>query len=226
MPRQKPVGTGAGDGRGEPEFILSVMAMTSTLWSDAECDLALDALDALAGGRAPLAEGPAHGLACELFGAAVVDGSSHHDVNGQLCLTLDAARSTELLAALESLAYVAWPHKPQPLQPQPPPSSTRTNVPLDSATAPTPPPTPPKADWGFAACDDYIVDMMAARFGDCKNCGFPKKEHKRPSKRTPRKSRNGEVGEIAKLLEAHFDPNMLSPEGRASKGAHSCLIQP
>ena len=104
----------------------------SSTWSEAECDLVLDALDALAGGRAPLSEGPVLSLACELFGAEALE-SSQTDGDGQACLALDATRAAGLLEALDKLAYVAWPHPPQPPQPQPPPSSIDASLPSDTA---------------------------------------------------------------------------------------------
>ncbi|MEC7299401.1 MAG: hypothetical protein VXW43_12055, partial [Pseudomonadota bacterium] len=40
---------------------------------------------------------------------------------------------------------------------------------------PAPAAAPPKAK--AVACGEYRVDVTAARFGDCKNCGLPKKAH-------------------------------------------------
>ena len=53
-----------------------------------------------------------------------------------------------------------------------------------------PPPKPAPAQQeeeppaGPKACDDYRVDMAAARFGDCK-CGFPKADHKKTTGLAP-----------------------------------------
>lgn len=67
------------------------------------------------------------------------------------------------------------------------------------------------------ACDNYRLDMAAARFGDCK-CGRPKSEHKvtNTGGARPKPGSGGAMGDRAALLGAMFNPAMLQPGGRPS----------
>ena len=106
-----------------PEFVSSIISQPfprapsahppspllppSPVWTDDECDLVLDALDALAIGIPFVAEGPAREVALDLFGAGVFE---LPDGSGCSLLVLDARQAAQLHAALDRLAYEAWPH--------------------------------------------------------------------------------------------------------------------
>jgi hypothetical protein len=79
-----------------------------SMWSDEQCDLVLDALDALANGLTPVAKGPPRDVAFELFGSEVLVLPSAGSACP--CLALDALQAAQLHTMLDQLAYDAWPY--------------------------------------------------------------------------------------------------------------------
>ena len=77
-------------------------------WTNEQCDLVLDALDALANGSPPVAKGPPRDVAFTLFGAdALVLPSAG---SACPCLALHALQAAQLHTMLDQLAYDAWPY--------------------------------------------------------------------------------------------------------------------
>lgn len=60
---------------------------------------------------------------------------------------------------------------------------------------------------GKTACNNYLIDMTAAEFGACKNCGLKKLAHSSQATANPRPSNEGSLKDRVKMFsQGNFTP--------------------